>query len=110
MAEFCARDFRDFVTVERATESADGFGGYTPSWATHATLFGLIETVGGDEGLDAGRLEPTETVVVTCQFRSDLLESDRLDIAGDKFNITRLENIDRRSRFLRIYAETGVRT
>ena len=110
MAEFCSRDFRDVFTVERATESADGAGGYTTSWATQATIYGLIETVGGDEGIEAGRLEPTETVVITCHYRSDLLESDRLDIEGDKFNITRLENIDRRSRFLRIYGETGVRT
>ena len=110
MAEFCSRDFRDAVTVERAVESADGFGGYTPVWSTLTTLFGLIETASGDEPMTAGRLEPDETVVVTCHYRSDLLESDRLDIGSDKFNITRLENIDRRSQFLRIYGETGVRT
>jgi len=110
VAEFCSRDFRDAVIVERSVESSDGLGGYTPVWSTFATIFGLIETATGDERLEAGRLEPDETVVVTCHFRSDLLESDRLDIDGDKFNITRLEDIDRRSKFLRIYAETGVRT
>jgi len=110
VAEFCARDFRDAVTVERGVESSDGAGGYTIVWSTLTTVFGLIETSGGDEPLTAGRLEPRESVVITCQFRSDLLESDRLLIDGEYYNISRLENIDRRSRFLRIYAETGVRT
>jgi SPP1 family predicted phage head-tail adaptor len=110
VAEFCSRDFRDIVTIERNTESADGFGGYASSWATQATIYGKIETSSGTEGVIAGRTEPSETVVITCHYRSDLLESDRVDIGGDKFNITRIENIDRRSRFLRIYAETGVRT
>lgn len=110
MAEYCSRDFRDSFTVERAVETPDGFGGFTPAWSTLTTGFGLIETSGGDEPLQAGRLEPTETVVITCHYRSDLLESDRLDIAGEYYNITRLENIDRRSQFLKIYAETGVRT
>lgn len=98
------------VTVERATESADGYGGFTPSWATQATVHGKIETTGGNEILEGGRLEPNESIVVTCHYRSDLLESDRLVIGSDNFNITRLEDVDRRSRFLRIYAETGVRT
>jgi len=110
MAEYCSRDFRDSVTVERGVESDDGYGGFTIVWSTYTTLFGLIETSGGDEPYVADRLEPQETVVVACQYRSDLLESDRLLIDGETYNISRLENIDRRSRFLRIYAETGVRT
>lgn len=110
MAKFCSRDFRDAVTVERGVESADGFGGYSIVWSTYASVFGLIQTTGGDEPLNAGRREPNETVTIVCHFRSDLLETDRLNIGGDLFNITRLENIDRRSQFLRIYAETGVRT
>ena len=110
MADFCSRDFRDVFTVERNTESSDGVGGYTSSWATIATIYGKIETVGGDEPLTAGRLEPTESLVLTTHYRTDLLESDRLIVASEEYNITRLENIDRRSRFLRIYAETGVRT
>jgi len=108
--DFCSRDFRDSVTVQRETEVADSYGGYTVSWANFASIFGKIESTGGSEPLTAGRLEPDETVVVTCHYRSDLLETDRLVIGGEEFNITRLENIDRRSRFLRIYAETGVRT
>lgn len=110
MAEFCSKDFRDVVTAERATESSDGFGGYTPSWATQATIYGKIEITGGGERWEADRIEPLETIVLTCHYRTDVVESDRLDIGGDKYNITRIENIDRRSRFLRIYAETGVRT
>lgn len=110
MAEFCSKDFRDAYTVERGVESSDGFGGFTIVWSNHTTGFGLIESVGGDEPETAGRLEPNESVVITCHYRNDILESDRLDIGGEKFNITRLENVDRRSRFLRIYAETGVRT
>lgn len=110
MAEFCSRDFRDAVIVERGVESADGQGGYSINWSTLVTVFGLIETAGGDEPFDAGRLAPTEAVVVSTHYRSDLLESDRLNIGGELFNITRLENMDRRSRFLKIYAETGVRT
>ena len=110
MAELCARDFRDAVIVERGTESPDGLGGYLIVWATQATVFGMIETSGGDETITAGRLEPSETVVITCHYRSDLLESDRLNISSEFYNITRLENVDRRSRFLKIYAETGVRT
>lgn len=110
MAELCSRDFRDYFAIERGTESADGAGGYTVVWATNLNVFGLIEDSGGDENIVAGRLEPTETITVTCRYSSDILETDRLNIDGKLYNISRLENIDRRSKFLRIYAETGVRT
>ena len=108
--KYCSKDFRDAVTVERGTESDDGYGGYSIAWTTYATVFGLVETSGGSEPINAGRLEPSETVVITCHYRSDLLETDRLIIEGEEYNITRLEDVDRRSKFLRIYAETGVRT
>lgn len=98
------------VIVERNTESSDGLGGYTSSWATQATIYCMIETTGGGEPLTGGRLEPTESLTLTTHYRSDLLASDRLNISGEYFNVTRIENVDRRSRFLKIYAETGVRT
>lgn len=110
MAKICSRDFRDAVIVERPTETTDGAGGFTVAWATVATVFCMIETSGGNERLEAGRLEPESSIVATCHYRGDLLESDRLNIGGSYYNVTRLENVDRRERFLKIYAETGVRT
>jgi SPP1 family predicted phage head-tail adaptor len=110
VAEFCSKDFRDVVIVERATEVDDTFGGYTVSWATQATIYCQIDTTGGGENIVGGRIEPTETLTLTCHYRTDFIESDRVNIGGKYYNIDRIENIDRRDRFLKIYIESGVRT
>jgi SPP1 family predicted phage head-tail adaptor len=110
MPELCARDFSEYVEVETPTESADGFGGYTDAWANKAYLWCKVDDTGGSESLTNGRLETDTSAVFVTQFRSDISTLDRLILDGVTFNIRRVENVERKSRYLRLYGESGVTT
>jgi len=57
----------------------------------------------------AGRLEHEESLVLTTHYDSTILETDSVDVGGTKYKITRIQNIDRRDEFMKIYCSTGRR-
>jgi len=110
MSDLCARDFSEYVEVETPTETADGFGGYVSTWANKAYIWCMVNDTGGSESFTDGR-ESTETsAVFTTQYRDDITTKDRLLLDGVTFNVRRVENVDRKSRYLRLYGESGVTT
>ena len=110
MSKLCARDFTEYVEVQEATRTADGFGGYSKTWTNKAYLWCKVEDKSGGEPLTNGRLETTTSTVFTTQYRDDVLTTDRLILDGVTFNITRVVNLDRKSMHLVIYGESGVTT
>lgn len=108
--DYCSKDFRFLVTVERLTEADDGYGGVTASWATHTTLYCMIEDGGESETNVAGRIQLTSSVAFTTRYHSDVLETDRLLYDGVYYNIRGIENPNRRNKYLIITTEAGVRT
>ena len=110
MPSLCARDFSEYVEVQTPTEGADGFGGYSTSWATKDFIWCMVDDTGGSEPLSNGRLETATSAVFTTQFRDDMSVLDRLILDGVTYNIRRGENVERKSRYVRLYGESGVTT
>ena len=110
MPDLCARDFSEYVEVETPTEGADGFGGYSTTWANSAYIWCMVDDTGGGEPLTNGRIETATSAVFTTQYRDDISTLDRLVLDGVTYNIRRVENVERKSRYLRLYGESGVTT
>lgn len=107
LAQFCPEDFEEYAEIESVSEVSDGAGGYTDAWALRVGIWCMIETTSGGESVIAGRLEHSEGLTFTTHYNSEILETDRLKFENEYFKITRIENIDRKQSFIRIYAETG---
>ena len=103
----CSKDFGESVVIESVTETTDGAGGYAQTWSTRVTIFAMVEDTGGGETTIAGRLEHTESLILTTHYDPQILPIDRAVLDGCTYKITRIENIDRSSKYMRIYLETG---
>lgn len=110
MSDLCARDFSEYVEVETPTEVADGFGGYTDSWANKDYIWCMVNDTGGGESFVDGRESTNTSAVFVTQYRDDITTKDRLLLDGVTFNVRRVENVDRKNRHLRLYGESGVTT
>ena len=103
----CPEDFEEFATVEYITEVPDGAGGWTDSWASRVDIWCSVETNSGGEGIIAGRLEHSETLILTTHYNSDIVPTDRVTLEGVEYKVSRVEDIDRKHEFMKIYIETG---
>lgn len=110
MSDLCARDFSEYVEVETPTEAADGFGGYVSTWANKTYIWCMVNDTGGGESFVDGRESTNTSAVFVTQYRDDITTKDRLLLDGVTFNVRRVENVDRKSRYLRLYGESGVTT
>lgn len=107
MPLFCPNDFEEYATVESITETTDGAGGYTDAWATRVGIWCMVETVSGGESVIAGRLEHSEGLVLTTHYNSEIVDTDRINLDSEYYKITRIEDVDRKHEFMKIYIETG---
>jgi SPP1 family predicted phage head-tail adaptor len=110
MPKLCSRDFDVYVTVESPTDSADGFGGFSTSWATKTTIWCKYEERNGEVPLKNGKLTTETGVIFTTVYRDDVLTSDRLVLDGLVYDIKRVDNLNRKNEYLVIYCDSGVAT
>lgn len=93
----------DTATLERLTSTSDGGGGFTETWAQQGDALPCrVAPLGGGEGGNAGgRVSDETTAVVTLPAGTDVTESDRLVIAGRRYEVTvvreRSDEITRRT-------------
>lgn len=106
--KLCASNFSEYVTVEQLTEADDGFGGKASTWTDRTGLWCYIEEKSGGEVESSGRIEAADSIECTTQYRDDLEETDRILLEGVYYNITRLQNIERKNRYLKIYATSQI--
>lgn len=103
----CPEDFEDYATIQMISEVSDGAGGYTDAWSDRVGIWCQVDTASGGESMIAGRLEHTESLILTTHYNSDIVPTDRVSFEGEVYKITRVEDIDRKHEFMRIYTETG---
>lgn len=108
MLNLCASDFSECAVVEQLTEADDGFGGKISTWSQRTELWAMVEDKSGGEGELNGRIEAVESVELTTQFRDDIQTTDRVLLEGVYYNISRLEDVKRKRRYLKIYASSQV--
>jgi hypothetical protein len=83
----------DLALIERPTKVSDGGGGYTQTWATLADMVPCrLAPVGGGEddrgGAGGGdRISDESTAILTFAAGTDVTESDRVTVAGQRFDV-----------------------
>jgi SPP1 family predicted phage head-tail adaptor len=84
---------RDRVGWQRASDVADGAGGYTRSWAAVRPLWAKVTPTGGKEGLVAGTLLASQNWRVEIRWRPDRpTTGDRFVHNGRALNILSIED------------------
>jgi SPP1 family predicted phage head-tail adaptor len=99
------------ITFQRRTETPDGGGGTTRTWAnlpSTPTVWANVKAKGGRESLMEGRVNATFVVVFTIRQRSELTELDRIIWNGEAYNIRGILRQGTRVQYMQIEAERGV--
>lgn len=104
----CARDLEDYAEIQRLTETADGFGGYTKAWAHLAYIWCQVTDTSGGESYDAGRLQTDTSATFLTHYRSDVTVKDKIILDSIEYNIRRVDNVDRKSDFTLLFGDSGV--
>ena len=99
------------ITLQRFTETPDGIGGVTRTWANfaaHPQIWANVRAKAGKEGMDEGRISATFTVLFTIHNRRDIEPTDRIIWQGVPYNIRGIRDEGGRTLRLVIEAERGV--
>lgn len=91
------------VTIQTASQSSDGQGGYTETWADGDTVWASIEPMKGWERMQAQQMQTPVTHKIVMRYRA-MTTKNRLKFGTRIFIIKELLNIDEESRFLQIKA------
>jgi len=97
------------VTFQRRTRVADGAGGATETWATisGAAARAYYKALSGYERFLSNRVEARTSARIVVRYFSGLREGDRVLIDSEAHNITFINNLERRNRWLEIDIEGG---
>jgi SPP1 family predicted phage head-tail adaptor len=106
-------EFRSPVTVEFVSYTDDGAGGQVTTWTPGGTVWCDIIDAGGDEpysDTSDGRKRTVEKAVFSTWYRSDLLDAAafRLNWAGRLWNVTNVDDVQYRAKFIEMTATAGV--
>lgn len=98
---------RKRISIERLTETPDGGGGWTVTWAELDKAWAYIKPLSGTESMVAMQLEDVITHDIVIRYRSDITAKDRIVYAGRDFNIISVINPEERDKWLQLRCEEG---
>jgi len=84
------------VVIERPAQVSDGAGGYTETWSTLATVDGGIVAMSGMERMASDRIEATSKWRLLIPYQAGLLESDRVVIDGRNYNVSFVNDVQKK--------------
>ena len=99
---------RHRITLQSATDTPDGGGGFTTVWTDVATVWAAIEPLKGREQLHAAQLETPVTHRVTLRYRAGVTPKMRVKFGTRVFNIRAVIDAEERHRTLELMCEEGV--
>ena len=92
--------FRHELTLESATPTPDGAGGYAESWAEVATLYARIEPVSATSRFGADQSLETVTHRITLRHRAGIASGMRFRRLSRIFRIVTVHDPDETGRYL----------
>jgi len=109
-SKYKASDLRTAVVFQRETQTADGMGGVTSSWAaiSDSPTRGNVKALSGSERYASDRVEATARLRVVVRYFSGLTEKDAIEIDGRRHNIRFINNLEFRNQWLVIDVDQGV--
>jgi len=105
MSKFCSQDLQEYLLVRKLSAVVDGFGGTTSTFTDRTNIWAKVIDRSGDEAEISGRVKATRSIEVVTHYRDDIIETDIIILDGITYNISRIDNIDRKSIYLMIIAD-----
>lgn len=98
------------VVFQRKSQSPDGAGGWTETWAalSGSPTRAYVKAASGFERFLSNRVDAQSRWKVVVRYFSGLLEADRIQIDGRFANIRFINNVEMKNRWLEIEVEFGV--
>ncbi len=106
--DIIAADLRHTIEIQANNKTSNGSGGFVYLWATFATMKAAVKNPSGYERWSAERVDAVAKVKFTIRYRADVVEGNRIIFNGVLHNITFIDNLEYRNRWLVIDAERGV--
>ena len=108
-----ARLFRDRVTFQRMSSTADVYGNVTGDWFDHASRYAHFIARLGKEDIEQGALQ--DVAVATMRVRADAITAaittaDRVFARGIYWAITSIMQVSSRGDLLEMKLEKGIAT
>lgn len=91
------------VVLYSFTETQSASGMPTKSWSIYRTVWAFVEDGGGAETITAEAPTPKANLFFTIRYNSAITEKYRILYNSVKYNITHIEEIDRK-RYLKLTA------
>ena len=108
-SDICIQDLTEYALVEYlSTDTQSAQGGRTHVWSTLVNIWCKIEDTGGNESFIAGREEAVLNIKVTANYDATVTPKTRLVFDSKTYDITRVDNVDRRGVYMVIYAESEI--
>jgi SPP1 family predicted phage head-tail adaptor len=103
-------EFRERISIERATTASDGHGGQSVTWSAvySAGVWAKIQSVRGREEERHGRLSTVETYLVTVRFGIDVTTLDRIVWRGKTLNVRAAADREGTREWYTLECEVGV--
>lgn len=99
------------ITIQRATKTPNGSGGFTTSWATLLSARAHVENKSGQERLHADRVEAVRSVLFVWRYSATQpREGDRVVFRGLSHNIRFIDNVEYANKWLRVTCDQGMPT
>ena len=98
------------VDIQRATKVSDGAGGYTETWNSLAIVDGGIAAMSGMEQWQSDRLESTSKWRLLIAYWGELFATDRVVIDGRAYNISFVNDVQKRDAWTVLDLGEGVPT
>ena len=97
---------------QRKTRVSDGSGGWSEAWTNlaGAATRCSFKALSGGERFQAQRAEATTRNRIVTRYFAGLVESDRVVIAGRRYSIVFINNVELRNRWVEIELDGGTAT
>ncbi len=96
------------IRIESPTESQSDTGAVTAAWATVCTCWASVTPLVGRELIHAEQMDAVSPVSVEMRYVSGITPKCRIIFKGRTLSINSIQNIDERSRELRIFCSEDV--
>jgi SPP1 family predicted phage head-tail adaptor len=98
------------ITFQRRVRVADGAGGWTESWTTVLTTRAYMKGLSGYERFTSDRLNAETKDRAVIRYYADLRPADRAVVDSKAYNVTYIDDVERKHRWMVLDLSGGVAT
>jgi len=97
--------YRNRIIIQMAELTSNGYGGYSKTYSTRATIWASVIPLSGNEAVRYKQVYPTVQYKITLRYRADITTDCRIYYRGLYHNIKNIINVDNRDAELILLTE-----